>query len=274
MSNIDYAITFACLNQSNYTKKCLDSLAKTDIDLKKVIVVDNASTDNTKEVLGNFDLGGVIYNKSNLGCGVAWNQGILAIQAEWTIIMNNDIILSAGWLEELINSAINNNLKVISPSLIEGDLDYNFDDFIKNDAVKVKNVLRLGANHAVLLAIHKSVWKDVGYFRATPKLFGYEDTIFFDDLRKADINTAITGASWIHHFGSITQKAMKLERGLSNKQGLGVRNNYKELNIGWFERKMLKFRRKQNEKIWRNSEFNQYGITLHGRRVNNSFKWI
>jgi len=274
MSNIDYAITFACFNQSSYTKDCLDSLVKTGIDLKKVIVVDNASTDNTREVLSHYDLGDVIYNKSNLGCGVAWNQGILAHQAEWTIIMNNDVIFADGWLENLINSAIDNNLKVISPSLVEGELDYNFEDFIKNDAINVKDVLRLGAKHAVLLAVHQSVWKDVGYFRATPKLLGYEDTIFFNDLRKAGINTAITGASWLHHFGSITQKAMKLEKGLSSKQALGARKNYKELNIGWFERKRLKFERKQGEKKWKNREIKKYGMTLHGWRLNNHFEWI
>jgi GT2 family glycosyltransferase len=45
----------------------------------------------------------VILNKQNLSCGAAWNQGILSRQTEWTIVMNNDIIVAPNFVERLIN---------------------------------------------------------------------------------------------------------------------------------------------------------------------------
>ena len=163
---------------------------------------------------------------------------------------------------------------MISPALIEGPLDYDFDTFSLDASHKMKKVNRLGSKHAVCLAVHESVWMDVGYFQAVPKLLGYEDTLFFHELQKAGINTAITGSSWLHHFGSITQTAMKLERGLSQKDGLANRHNYKLLNQSWLTRKLNKYKTKQHLLASRNAEVKQYGMSIHGLRDNGRFTWV
>jgi hypothetical protein len=138
----------------------------------------------------------------------------------------------------------------------------------------MKNTNRLGSKHAVCLAIHQSVWMNVGYFQPVPKLLGYEDTIFFHELKKAGIQTAITGSSWLHHFGSITQTAMKIERGLSQKDGLANRYNYKLLNQGWLSRKLTKLQTKQRQINSRNTEVKQFGMSVHGLREHGQFTWI
>jgi GT2 family glycosyltransferase len=243
------------------------------LDLSRLVVVDNASTDSTKSYLETLPLGGLILNRNNLGCGVAWNQGALALQAEWTIIMNNDVIVSKNWIENLIETAEKNNLKVISPSMIEGELDYDFDKFSEEASLKMKTIMRLGERHAVCLAVHQSVWLDIGYFQPIPKLLGYEDTMFFNELAKAKIATGMTGASWLHHFGSITQTAMKKERGLSQKDGLAYRYNYRLLKQSWLTRKLNKIRRNNQSKIWRNNEFAQHNMSIYGTRAHGKFDW-
>lgn len=274
MSNSDYAVTFACYNQLKYTRMCVDSMLKHGFDLRKLVVVDNGSTDGTREYLQALPLGGCIFNRENMGCGVAWNQGSLALQAEWTIIMNNDILVSAGWVDNLVAAAETEGLKVISPAMIEGDLDYDFDSFAVYASDKMRNVFRKGDVHAVCLAVHHSVWMEVGYFRAEPKLFGYEDTLFFHELQKAGIPRAITGASWLHHFGSVTQAAMKEERGFSQKEGLGNPYNYRLLNISWKERKLRKWRQKRQQKKWRRMELENYRMSVYGVRNNGQFRWL
>ena len=137
----------------------------------------------------------------------------------------------------------------------------------------MKDTLRMGNPHAVCLAVHESVWMDIGYFQAMPKLWGYEDTMFFHAARKAGIRMATTGASWLHHFGSITQSEMKRERGLQEKQGLGGRHNYRYLNQSWLARKLQKREKVNNLKNWRKEELTQYGMTMHGVRENGEFKW-
>jgi GT2 family glycosyltransferase len=269
-----YAITFACYNSVKFTKLCIESMIKHGTPLDRLIVVDNCSRDETREYLQTLPLGGRIFNNDNLGCGVAWNQGALALQAEWTIVMNNDVLVSPNWIENLIQTAEQQNLKIISPALIEGKLDYDFDSFSKESQFKMKNANRIGARHAVCLAVHHSVWMDIGYFQPIPKLLGYEDTIFFNEARKANIKMGMTGASWLHHFGSITQTAMKLERGLREKDNLGYRHNYRLLNQSWLERKLIKARKKTQEKVWRSAEINQYGMSIYGLRKDGQFEWI
>lgn len=274
MNRTDYALTFACYNQVDFTRRFIQSLVDTGVDLKRVVAVDNGSTDSTRQVLNSLDLGGCLFNKSNLGCGVAWNQGILALQAEWTVVMNNDVLGTPGWLDSLIDVGIEEGLGIVSPAMIEGSLDYDIKSFAQQASVRMKNVLRPGARHAVCLAVHESVWREVGFFRPVPKLFGYEDTIFFNDARKAGIETAMTGASWLHHFGSITLSAMKKERGLTGKQGLGNRNLYRLLNMNWPQRKILKIKNLRQTKSWRKNELDQFGMTLHGLRKNGCFEWL
>ena len=242
--------------------------------LDRLVIVDNQSTDSTRDYLMTLPLGGRIFNQHNLGCGVAWNQGALALQSEWSIIMNNDVLVSPHWIENLIQTAERLNLKVLSPALIEGPLDYDFDSFSAKASQNMKNVNRLGSKHAVCLAVHESVWMDVGYFQPVPKLLGYEDTLFFHELKKAGIQTAITGSSWLHHFGSITQTAMKLERGLSQKDGLANRYNYKLLNQSWLERKWAKYQTKQHQLQASKAELAAHGMSVHGLRKNNQFVWI
>ncbi|HUP79949.1 MAG TPA: glycosyltransferase [Pirellula sp.] len=271
---LDYSVTFACYNQVDYTRKCIESMATHGIPLERLVVFDNGSTDATQHYLHSLPLGQRIFNQANLGCGVAWNQGALAMQTEWTIVMNNDAIVSHGWIESLIGTAISRGLKVVSPSLIEGPLDYDFDAFASMSSEKMKRALRVSDRHAVCMAIHKSVWLEVGYFRATPRLLGYEDTLFFHELEKARVPLGMTGASWIHHFGSMTLTAIKLERGLRIKDGIGDRHNYRLLEQSWLKRKFSKISRLRRAKKWRVEELNHFGMTMHGLRKNGRFVWL
>ncbi len=270
---MDYAITFACYNQVDYTRQCVDSLVRHGYDLGRVVAVDNGSADATRDYLAALPLGGRILNRQNLGCGVAWNQGVLALQSEWSVVMNNDVIVSAGWLEGLIGQAQRLGVPVVSPALVEGPLDYDFDAFAQDASVRMREVARVGARHAVCVCVHRSVWEQVGYFQATPSLWGYEDTLFFHQLEQAGIGSAITGASWLHHYGSITVSAIKQERGLAQRQGLGARDNHRLLGKSLLRRKWDKFQRKRREQHWREEELARHGMTLHGERVDGQFRW-
>jgi GT2 family glycosyltransferase len=267
------AVTFACYNQVDYTRQCVDSLVRTGFDLSRLVAVDNGSTDATRDYLGTLPLGGRILNGHNLGCGVAWNQGALALQADWTVIMNNDVVVTTGWLDGLVGAANANGLKVVSPALVEGALDYDLEAFRAGDATKMRDVIRRGGRHAVCMAVHRSVWDEVGYFRATPSLWGFEDSLFFHELDQAGIACGQVGASWLHHYGSITLSALKRERGLSQKEGLSARNTHRVLGQSFLQRKWARFQRKRQDARWREEELARHGMTLHGERVDGAFHW-
>lgn len=242
--------------------------------LDRLVVIDNGSKDGTREYLQSLSLGGRIYNSENLGCGVAWNQGALALQAEWTVVMNNDVLVSEKWIEELIGAAIQNNISVMSPAMIEGELGYDFETFSPMASMKMHSALRRGWCHAVCMVVHKSVWMEIGYFQPVPKLLGYEDAMFFNEMSKAKIPSATTGASWLHHYGSITQSAMKRERGLKENDDLAYRYNHRLLQQSWLTRKMKKFNLRRQKKIWRSEELSTYGMTMQGHCIGSTFDWI
>lgn len=271
---MNVTITFACYNQSRYTEKCMKSLVAAGTNLDQVVVVDNCSNDDTLEVLQRYPQAHTIRNKQNMGCGVAWNQGALLRQTEWTVVMNNDIVVSHNWLTGLVESAEKNKLRIACPATVDGSDDYDIQaEALLRGEIAI-NTVRPGSVHAVCMLIHGSVWKDVGYFRATPKLLGYEDTIFFDDCKRAGIPMGTVGASWIHHYGSITQDAMRKERGLAKNAGLGDRHNYKLLNKSRWERKLDKYKKLKALKRYENEEITSLGFSLHGyKKPNEPINW-
>jgi len=269
----DYAITFACHNQVDYTRQCVDTLVRHGYDLGRVVAVDNGSSDATRDYLQGLPLGGRILNRENLGCGVAWNQGVLALQAEWSVVMNNDLLVSREWLESLVASASRLGVSVVSPALVEGPLDYEFEAFAADASQRMRYVTRAGARHLVCLCVHRSVWTKVGFFQAQPSLWGFEDTLFFHALDRAGIRTAMVGSAWLHHFGSITVSAIKQQHGLSSRQGLGARDKHQLLGKSTLRRKLDKLRRLRREQQWRQEELARYGMTLHGERQGGAFVW-
>jgi GT2 family glycosyltransferase len=273
--SLDYGITFACLNQVEYTRQCLDSLLRTGVDPQRIVAVDNCSSDDTEHFLRGLHLGGYIRNKQNLGCGTAWNQGVLMLQTEWTVVMNNDVIVSNEWLENLIGFCKVNNISVASPAMIEGpELDYDLNDFTSRPARVISSYARRDYLHAVCLVVHESVWQRAGYFRSKPSLIGYEDALFFSELKRLNIPRATTGSSWLHHFGSITQKAMKMEQKLTGRQTLGDRLDPELRREFWLARKL----RKHRERSWlskcRESEIRRFGMTVHGHRERGETEWV
>lgn len=273
MDKTSYALTFACYGQVDYTRQCIDSMVRHGTPLDRLVVVDNGSRDGTREYLETLPLGGRIYNRDNMGCGVAWTQGALALQAEWTIVMNNDVLVSPDWIESLIGAAQRSNVRVISPALVEGELGYDFDSFAPDASTRMGGAMRHGWCHGVCLAVHHSVWMDIGYFQPIPKLLGYEDTMFFHEMGKGGVAGGTTGAAWLHHFGSMTQSAMKQERGLREKDNLGYRYNYRLLHKSWLRRKIDKAKLVHQQKEWKLQELERYGMTMRGYCRGGVIEW-
>ena len=270
----DYAVTFATWNCLDYTKLCMQSLLQSGVPLENIVVVDNGSVDGTPDYLREINPGQVILNKENLSCGAAWNQGILALQKEWTIVMNNDMVVTQDFAHRLIAYATENQLKLVSPARVDGDLDYDFDAFAQDAQQRMHGVSRKNASNAICMCIHWSLFKQIGFFRADPKLLGFEDGLFYNEIRKANIPHAMTGSVWIHHFGQVTQDHMKMVLGIEQKDVLVKVNDRKLYQQTWLERKLYRHRLKSAHRQWRQTEIDRHGMTLHGSRTNQSFTWL
>ena len=100
------SIIIPVFNQAEYTFQCLRSLLREiDFGRDEVIVVDNASTDETRRVLAHFgQLVRVVSNEENRGFVEACNRGAAAARGRYLVFLNNDTEVLPGWLRHLVET--------------------------------------------------------------------------------------------------------------------------------------------------------------------------
>jgi GT2 family glycosyltransferase len=188
--------------------------------------------------------------------------------------MNNDIVVAPGFARSLIEFASSNKLQLVSPARIDGTADYDFPQFAEQAQHTTANAVRRGSSNAICMCIHWSLFNQIGFFRASPTLLGFEDGLFYNEVRKHNIANATTGSVWIHHFGSVTQEHMKMVLGIDNQHPLIKVKDRKLYGQSWLERKFYRYSLKRTHQEWREKELRYYGMTLHGSRNNKKFTWL
>jgi O-antigen biosynthesis protein len=106
---IRVSIIIPLFNKINYTFQCLTSLLdEVNFQDTEVIVVNNASTDDTSTVLAHFGkLIRVMVNSENLGFADACNQGAATGSGEYLLFLSNDTVVQKGWLASLLDTVEN-----------------------------------------------------------------------------------------------------------------------------------------------------------------------
>ena len=82
---------------------CVESIKNTDYENYEIIVVDNASKDNShKECKKKFPEIELIENDRNLGYCEGNNVGIRNVKGEFVVVLNPDTLVDPNWLKELL----------------------------------------------------------------------------------------------------------------------------------------------------------------------------
>ncbi len=91
-------------NGSNFLQQFLPALiSHTTIPDAEIIVADNASTDNSIEMLRqNFPSVKTILLDKNYGFAGGYNKALAQLNSEYFVILNSDVEVTKGWLEPLI----------------------------------------------------------------------------------------------------------------------------------------------------------------------------
>ncbi len=99
------SIIIPVFNKWLYTYNCLRSIAQNTEGVPyEVIVVDNASQDETRTWLDRIERVRVIRNSKNDGFVTGCNRGSQAARGEYLVFLNNDVVVKPGWLSELIRT--------------------------------------------------------------------------------------------------------------------------------------------------------------------------
>jgi GT2 family glycosyltransferase len=97
-------------NQFDYTKACIESIFSRTKFPFHLILVDNASLQPTRRYLERLvqdkkDTVTLLRNEKNLGFVQAVNQGMRNSSAPYVCLLNNDTVVAADWLMEMVKVA-------------------------------------------------------------------------------------------------------------------------------------------------------------------------
>jgi len=205
-------------NRLEQTKKCIKSIRKHTPETHEIIFVDNGSTDSTVKWLQsqvkenkNYHL---IENKENVGLAKGRNQGINLSQGEFIILLDNDVVVSEGWLSgmlECLNHAPDAGIVGPMTNSVSGlqripDESYRSVDFLDKYAAKFKEQYRhrqiLCHNIAGFCMLFKrSLVEKIGLLDERFGTDRFEDEDFCIRAALEDYRNYIAGDVFIHHTG-------------------------------------------------------------------------
>jgi GT2 family glycosyltransferase len=210
-----------------WTRLCLESLdRRTDWPRFEVVVADNASTDATREWLGDEERRGTlraVMLPENRGFAAGVNAAAAASRGDYLCVMNNDTVVTRGWLSALVRHLERDaGLGMVGPSTNE----------IANEAkVEVgyrelehlepwsRNFTRANAgrrDELPMLAMFCSLLRRETFEKVGPLDERFETGMFEDDdyarrLSAAGLTLAVARDSFVHHAGRGSFRALPEE---------------------------------------------------------------
>ena len=99
-------VALVTYNSARYIRRCLQAALAQHGVAFEVVVVDNASTDDTRNILKEFrGRIRVILNPSNVGFAEGQNIAIRATQSKWVLTLNPDVLMEPGFIARLVEAA-------------------------------------------------------------------------------------------------------------------------------------------------------------------------
>jgi GT2 family glycosyltransferase len=97
------AVVILNWNGKSFLQKFLPSVVSCNCSFSEIIVADNASTDDSIAFLKeNYPAIKIIVNQENGGFAKGYNDALKHVQAEYYVLLNSDVEVSAGWIEAVI----------------------------------------------------------------------------------------------------------------------------------------------------------------------------
>lgn len=220
------SIIIITYNNLDYTKMCIESiLTRSEYPNLEIIVVDNNSSDKTPVYLSELASSQpdvkIILNEFNAGFAKANNMGLRVSSGEYIILLNNDTIVTRGWVSKLLNHLNDKNIGLVGPVT----------NFCGNEAkvqVSYESINEFERFHEVFLrkyskptyfeihmlamycvAMRKEIQEEIGYLDENYGLGLFEDDDYSHRMKLKGYKIACAQDVFIHHFGETSFKKLK-----------------------------------------------------------------
>ncbi len=218
------SIVMLSWNAPEYTKIALESIRKYTRAEYEVIIVDNGSGAETTDWLSALTGVRVIYNSTNRGYAAGNNQGMAAALGEYVVLLNNDVVVTEGWLDGLLGafdripalgiSAPRSN--IVAGDQVVPDASYATLEEMHDYAARRSTRYR-GRGYAtdraigLCLCVDRRVIDEIGGIDERFGVGNFEDDDFCMRVRAAGYRIHVCDDVFIHHFGSKTFAANKVD---------------------------------------------------------------
>lgn len=158
-------------NRVEFVLEAIKSIQKQSVQVKEIIVVDDGSTDGTKELLENEDI--VYIQQKNSGVSAARNRGIKEAKYEWIAFLDSDDIWHENKIEEHVALHVKNpHIKAsFSDELwVRNGKVVNKKKHLRKEEPTFLNSLRTCKIGASTFFAHKDIFEDIGLFDESLKV--------------------------------------------------------------------------------------------------------
>ena len=215
------SIIIPVYNQEEYTKACIESI-KANTEDYQLIIIDNGSKPEFR--LEDLPIGrpySVRWNEENLGFPKAVNQGIERAKGDIIVILNNDVVVTPHWLETL-QKHLSNGFDMVGACTNSSSgpqqvlIDQYNDIATLYEAAESNRKKHEGQSfpyHRIVficVAIKREVIDKIGLLDEIYTPGNFEDDDYCMRAIEAGFKLGISEDCYVHHFGSITHKAMDI----------------------------------------------------------------
>lgn len=102
------SIIIPVYNAANYIYECLNSIQNQDYSRIEIIVIDDGSTDSTRDIITRYFQQVKVISQNNSGPSVARNTGIKESNGEFICFVDADDLISSNMVSSLVNGIKNN----------------------------------------------------------------------------------------------------------------------------------------------------------------------
>ena len=239
-------------NHAPYLEERIESILHQTWQDFEIIILDDCSTDNSKEVIENYrsnnKVSKIIYNEKNTGVAfLQWQKGIEAASGDWVWIAESDDWCEANLLETLMRGISSNTVLAVAQSVVVSndgkirwkseaaylDKTYTGTDFIKNRML----LDNFGIPNASMCIFKRSEYAKVNKEFTSYKFCG--DWLFWISI--ASFGDVYISGKYLNYF----RKHDKDVSGSAYKNGLHYKEYFKLLDT-LLERQIITEEEKQN----------------------------